>query len=321
MLVPIVSIGLTLYQSYNDINNIRNIYTQIQTSNKENEWNLIRSILDEQNSKVRINLKDLKKDSLNAIYKNYDNKFTGLRSDIQSNKSNNKLYSILSPILKEHESFIGSIDKNNKIWIATEYGILVDNDISSSSDKGDRSWDDVIKQSHNLESVSNSIRKIITKDMSEINYVDLYRNDHLVSISSDSPSYAHLEEEFYANGVKSISKYNVIICEYIYDDMDIFGTPDVGFRGVRNHNDTIILGEQYSIASALKPYEKVIDEYENINLYHNSWVDDMIFKIIFNMISTILILSVSIVGIVSSLLLFHKWGGISDGSGIRNNKN
>ena len=319
VLIPIVSIGLTLYQSYNDISNIRIVYTEIQNSTKANEWNLIKSILDNENSEIRTNLKDVKKDSLNAIFKNYDNKLTGLREDMKSNSPDNKLYSLLSPILKDHTNFIGFTDKNNKLWIATESGVLIDNDISSSS-MGGRTWEDEISKSHNPEMVTNSINKILNKDTSDINYLDPYRNDHYVSVSNDAPSYAHLEEEFYANGVKSISKYNVVICEYIYEDMDIFGTPDVGFRGVRNHNDTIILGEQYNIGAVLKPYEKVIADYENIHSYHISWVNDMISKVIFNMISTILILLVSIIGIVSSIFLFHKWGGISDGSTVRNNK-
>ena len=320
MLIPIASIGAKLYQSYIDIVNIREVYTDIQKTNKDSEWYLIKSILTDRSNGVKNNLKAVKNDSINAIFNNYDANLTGLRDDIESTNPDNKLYYILSPIVRNHNYDIRSIDKNNKLWIATENGILVDDDITSSSSNAIRSWEDEISKSHNPSMARNSLNKILSKDTSEINYIDPSRNDHAYKLNNEGPSYSNLEEEFRNSGVKSISSYNVIVCDYIYDNSDIFGIPDVGYRGVRNHNDTIILGEQYSIECALKPYEKVIDNFENLNTKYITLTDNMIYNVIFNMISTILILLVSIIGIIGTIFLFYKWGGISDGSSIRNNQ-
>ena len=41
-------------------------------------------------------------------------------------------------------------------------------------------------------------------------------------------------------GMEEISKYNILICSYIYDSYDIFNVPDVSPDGTITNNDTFI---------------------------------------------------------------------------------
>ena len=316
-IVPILFIMFLLYTAYRDASTINQIYTESISNVKDAKFDAIKCIIKEKNIQAKQNTNKLKEYILADIYSQYGIDLVGLKEDMNrtdDNKFRSILYSNISKIYVPH------LDINNRIWVANRVGILADRELPLSPNHTMRSWKD--EYTHNGILFRNAIERIIKKDIyGDIIYIDssIIRDGNMEDfIETEESGFHHLENIYKNKGISEISKYNILVCSYIYDSYDIFNVPDVNNNGEYTNNDTIVIVDQYNIGDVLKEHESLFNTYDSMIEKYTYWIEQTKCKLINDTISLMIIMLISFFTILGAVSLYTNWSEKHNGNGEYN---
>ena len=142
---------------------------------------------------------------------------------------------------------LGIENDRNDIFICNKNGILSDYDISSATDKENRTWEYEIKNQYNKKLAKNTSDKLITME----DYNNLVFEREKQSKNKNHKLYNEvtndtIREIISREGFEGLKPYTFLVPVYITNDGDIFGKYDV----VGTHkqtNNKIIIVQEYSL--------------------------------------------------------------------------
>ena len=142
---------------------------------------------------------------------------------------------------------LGIENDRNDIFICNKNGILSDYDISSATDKENRTWKYEIKHQYNKKLAKNTSDKLITME----DYNNLVFEREKQSKNKNRKLYKEItndtiREIISREGFEGLKSYTFLVPVYITNDGDIFGKYDV----VGTHkqtNNKIIIVQEYSL--------------------------------------------------------------------------
>ena len=142
---------------------------------------------------------------------------------------------------------LGIENDRNDIFICNKNGILSDYDISSATDKENRTWKYEIKNQYNKKLAKNTSDKLITME----DYNNLVFEREKQSKNKNRKLYKEvtndtIREIISREGFEGLKPYTFLVPVYITNDGDIFGKYDV----VGTHkqtNNKIIIVQEYSL--------------------------------------------------------------------------
>ena len=142
---------------------------------------------------------------------------------------------------------LGIENDRNDIFICNKNGILSDYDISSATDKENRTWKYEIKHQYNKKLAKNTSDKLITME----DYNNLVFEREKQSKNKNHKLYKEvtndtIREIISREGFEGLKPYTFLVPVYITNDGDIFGKYDV----VGTHkqtNNKIIIVQEYSL--------------------------------------------------------------------------
>ena len=312
-IIPILFGLFLLYGAYKDDDLITQIHYEAVTATKGAKFDVIKAILREKNIQAKQNTNKLKELIIADIFNTYGNDMESLKYDIRHNNHSSPLSNLL--IKNMNKIYIPHMDMNNKLWIANRAGIIADKSSLMGPDKSFRKWEDEYNTSINKVLYKNTIDRIILKDVyGELLYIDGPGLDAYVEeTDSQESSFKNLEKMYKSKGMNEISKYNILICSYIYDSYDIFNVPDISEDGAFTNNDTIIIVEQYNIGDALKDHEDLFKSYDDMVAKYDYWRDQTKYKSVNDSINLLIIMLVSFFIILGATSIYAKWSEKHDG--------
>ena len=304
-IIPILSIIFLLYAAYRETNTIRQIYSESVSNVKDAKFDAIKCIIQDKNIQAKQNTNKLKEYIITDIYAQYGDNLTGLKNDIskiECTKLKSILYANISKIYVPH------MDINNRVWVANRVGILADKEFPMSPNHPIRPWKD---EYNNRVLYKNAIERIIKKDVyGDIIYIDtpVIRDKTMEDIiQPEETGFDTLKDIYEKDGIMGISKYNILVCSYIYDSHDIFNVPDIDSDGNYTNNDTIVIIDQYNIGDTLKDHEYLFNTYDIIIKRYNNWVEQSEYKLINDTVSVMVIMLISFFGILGTVTLYTNW--------------
>ena len=312
-IIPLLFGTFLLYGAYKDNDLITHIHAESVESIYNAKFDVIKAILQEKNIQAKHNTNKLKEIVVADIFTTYGTDMDSLKYDIHHNNSNSRLSVLLHNDM--NKIYIPHMDMNNKLWIANREGILADKESLMGADKSFRTWNEEYNLSVNKFLYKSTIDRIIEKDIyGELLYIDGPTLDTYIEESdSKEAGFNNLEKMYRSKGMEEISKYNILICSYIYDSYDIFNVPDFNADGEYTNNDTIIIVEQYNIGDALKDYHNLLKSYDDMIANYDYWMERTKYKILNNIISSLIIMLVSFFVILGATSVYTKWSEKHDG--------
>ena len=305
-IVPILFIVFLLHAAYREASTINQIYSESISNVKDAKFDAIKCIIKEKNIQAKQNTNKLKEYIIADIYAQYGDNLVGLKDDmakVEGTKFKNILYTNISKIYVPH------MDINNRIWVANRVGILADKELPMAPNYSMRHWKDEYNNNGIL--YKNAIERIIKKDVyGDIIYIDspIIRDGTIEDIIQPEESGFHnLEEIYKKKGIVEISRYNILICSYIYDSYDIFNVPDVDNDGNYTNNDTIVIVSQYNIGDVLKEHESLFNTYDSMVEKYSYWIEQTKCKLINDTISLMIIMLISFFTILGAISLYTNW--------------
>lgn len=311
-IIPLIFGIFLLYSAYKDNDFINQVHSESVEMASNAKFDVIKAILREKNIQAKQNTNKLKELVIGDIFTTYGSDMESLKYDMHSNST-----SRLSKLLHENMNkiYIPHMDMNNRLWIATREGILADKESLMGPDKSFRTWDEEYNLSINKFLYKSTIDRIILKDIyGELLYIDGPSLDMYIEESdSQEAGFKNLEKMYKTKGISEISKYNILICSYIYDSYDIFNVPDVSPDGTFTNNDTIIIVEQYNIGDALRDHEELFRSYDNMMSRYDYWSERTKYKTINNSVGLLIIMVISFFLILGATSVYVKWSEKHDG--------
>ena len=305
-IIPLLFGAFLIYGAYKDNDLITQIHSESVNATYNAKFDVIKAILREKNIQAKQNTNKLKELIINDIFTKYGSDMDALKYDMHSNNP-----SKLSKLLHDDmdKIYIPHMDVNNRLWIATREGILADKESLMGPNKSFRTWDEEYNLSINKFLYKSTIDRIISKDVyGELLYIDGPSLDTYIEESvSQEAGFKNLENMYKTKGMEEISKYNILICSYIYDSYDIFNVPDVSPDGTITNNDTIIIVEQYNIGDALKDHEDLFKTYDDMISRYDYWSDKVKYKSMNDAINLLIIMLISSFLILGATSIYTKW--------------
>ena len=311
-IIPLLFGLFLIYGAYKDSDLINQIHSESVNATYSAKFDVIKAILREKNIQAKQNTNKLKELIISDIFTKYGSDMDTLKYDMHSNSA-----SKLSKLLHDDmdKIYIPHMDMNNRLWVATREGILADKESLMGANKSFRTWDEEYNLSVNKFLYKSTIDRIILKDIyGELLYIDGPSLDTYIEESdSQEAGFKNLEKMYKTKGMAEISKYNILICSYIYDSYDIFNVPDVSPDGTFTNNDTIIIVEQYNIGDALKDHEDLFRSYDDMVSRYDYWRDRTKYKSINDAVSLLIIMLISFFLILGATSIYAKWSEKHDG--------
>ena len=305
--IPILFILFLLYGTYKDNALVDQIYTESINYVKAAKFDSIKVIIKEKNIQCKQNTNKLKEYIIKDIFSEYGHdEMDVLKEDMHSNRD-----SRLSNLLHNNMNkiYIPHMDGNNRLWVANREGILADKETLMAPNRSFRNWQEEYSVNINKVLYKNTIDRIILKDVyGDILYIDGPSIDNYIEeVDSEESGYKNLEKMYREKGLEEISKYNILVCSYIYDSYDIFNVPDVTPDGTFTNNDTIIIVEQYNIGDVMKDHEALFRSYNIMIDRYEYWREQTKIKNINDMISLMVIMLISFFLILGTASIYTNW--------------
>lgn len=309
-LIPIFSIGSSLYQGWSNIDHSKITRDIIISKIDKMKLGTVEKIIEEKNVEARLRTELAKKQILVELSKAYSDP-NMIEQDLESSKPT-KAKQILNDAIKDQYMIRNT--ENNRMWIANKSKIIADTRISSAIHKKNRTWEEEFKYAKSSELFKNTINRILNKDISTLLFVSTVNDNYFID-----PSYNGLMTKMKSEGIESVEKYNILQCSYIYDNSDISGIPDIDYNGLKTDNDVLVIVQQYNLEDAIHyEYRNIFSIYEdNVNAC-NDWFNHTRITIFSNMVKDIIIMFLSFIAILGLVTLYQRWGE-SDGTNVRDN--
>lgn len=304
MLVPIISIGTVLYQSYSNVE-----YTKTMHENLDNElnnygWLSVYSVLRSTQKLSEIQANDVKDEIESKLLRAYVGNMEQLKVDLAGTE-NNKAYDIINTVIAD--KYILEKNEENRMWIASQNGIIADHGLASSN-KRDRSWDSEIRSSLDSGMAQDAIRRLLNQKTAEPILIRIHGDPGKSENYNTEPNTDFLKDEFMSGGMYALRDYDMLVPAYITDTGDIFGVPDVTHNGIRNNNNKLIIVQQFNLYDA-------VEHYNDMNLFHqrmlevnNNNMKNDLNRIMINTVITCVIMTLAFIALLASTIVCLKWG-------------
>lgn len=304
MLIPIISIGTVLYQSYSNVEYIKTMHENLGSELKNYGWLSIYSVIKSTESLSKLQVESVKREIEVRLLKEYDGNMDKLKEDL-SGKEDNKAYQIINGVI--YNKYIIQKDEDNRMWVATQNGIIADHGIESSN-KSDRSWNSEIRSSIDSEMMKDAITRLLNQNTAEPILIRIHGDPGTVYGYGMEPNSTFLKEQYEKDGMMALRSYDMLVPAYITDTGDIFGVPDVTYNGMRNQNNKLIIVQQFNLYSA-------VDHFSEMTLFHQRILDvndqnmrNDLNNLLLRTIITCVIMTLAFIALLASTLVCLKWG-------------
>lgn len=284
-ILPIILILLTVLYGYSSIQTEKEYSNAMLKEIRESEINLIKYAIVENNDKAKLQTETIKSDISSDLLEAYGNNTERMKRDFNSLDTNTDFYKILAKNIDG--KYINKSNDNNRVFIATKNGVLIDDSISYVANSFTQ-WDNIIENTPNKFIAEDALEVINrTKSREVVLWIDNtslkinnreYSNKILYNANSSSLDF--IESCVNSGNIDELLQYSVIVCSYIYNNEDPFGVPNVE-TGKVNDNDVLYVIQVYSIKdmiysnqylmNTLSKYEYMANnnyqKYENIIHY------------------------------------------------------
>lgn len=304
VILPIIMILATICYSYSVMQTEYKLLNDLYTTTKKNEADLITYAILENNNKAIIQTNHVKNKIVSDLNEEYDD-IDEMKQDFLSKNINTKFYKIISDNISG--KWLNKNNDNNRIFIATKEGILIDDSINYSKNSF-TDWNTIINNTPDtvtseiaVDSIKqHKIKKIILwLDNTSLD-INSFKYDPNISYLNNKDSIEFIKNSVMNNKLKELSQYNIMVVSYIFDDKDIFGVPDI-FAGKQYDNNKLYVIQTYSIQDMIdsNTYLKNTIENNKIILEDTKKKMDDIFH--FRLLMTILFM------IIEILAFFTVW--------------
>ena len=252
--------GLASYCEYEDYQLTKAEMSDIINNEKENEKELIKSILYE-NRKSSEHLMNLKaREIQDTLLIKYPDK-EQLQNDILYPDSNTVLSKVLDNSLKL--SYVNIDDVKNKPFVASAFNILwCDGSIINESSSN--SWFDLKSFTYNRDLATTAMNSIRSVGYNNYIYWQCgYSDDPISAMTIDSLYDLYIEKD----NIEVFKNYEMLVPIYITKTGDIFGVRDYDNLGQPIHNYKIIIVQRVNIYDALSNHTGMLKDYRN-NIYN-----------------------------------------------------
>lgn len=273
VLIPIIMIVCTLFYSYSNLQLESGFNTMVINEIKANKTSLITYSILENSNKAKLQADSVKESIVSDLLKEYDGNLKLMKQDFD-NRDNSKFYRILSNNI--NGKFINKKNDNNRMYIATKDGVLIDDSINYSSNSF-KPWSEIIENTPNKTLATDAIDIIKKKkNATVILWIDntgtvLNRVQYEdSSYKTEMTFYSFVEDLVNENKMNELMQYNVIVVSYIFDSSDIFGVPNIE-AGIPNDNDVIYIVQTFNIKDMIDSNTYLKSSIENYDTQINTF--------------------------------------------------
>ena len=307
-LIPIIAIGTTIYQAYNDLQESKASLKKAITEIHQTEWISIRAIVHENIAKAQLQADTTKRDLHHKLLINYGNNLDQLRHDLRVNEPN-KAHEVLQEVTSY--KFLNKKNDDNRIILADDHRIIADSCLSASL-KPNRTWEEETNSRMNPVLYKDSVEKILHQQVPyAIIESSLYTQSH-VGDAMETSDFNVIKSEYLKYGVGALKSYNIIVPSYLTDHGDIFGVPDITPDGTRNVNHKITIIQEFNLFDSILQYNSLFEQYNSARNsckdIHDRHVSEMITRLILNLAIMVL----TFIALICSVMVFFKLGDEGD---------
>lgn len=307
-LIPIITIGATIYQAYNDLEDCKVSLIKATTDINQSEWAAIRAIVDENIAKAQLQADSTKGELHHKLLIDYGNDLGRLRHDLQINE-HNKAHDILQEVTSH--KFLNKKNDDNRILLANEQRIIADSSLSASL-KPNRTWEEEANSRINSMLYKDSVEKILHQQVSyAIIESSLYEQSHVGDPMGTSDINV-IESEYLKYGIGVLKSYNIIVPSYLTDHGDIFGIPDITPDGTRSDNHKITIIQEFNLFDSILPYDNLFEQYNSARNTCKDIHDRRISEIITKLVLNLTIMVLTFISLIYSVMIFFKLGDEGD---------
>lgn len=312
ILIPIIVIGTTIYQAYNDLEESKDYLKSAITEIHQTEWVAIRAIIDENITKAQLQADTTKKDLHHKLLMHYGDNLDQLRHDLRVNEPN-KAHEVLQEVTSY--KFLNKKNDDNRIILADEHRIIADSSLSASL-KPNRTWKEETNSRMNPVLYRDSVEKILHQQVPyAIIESSLYTQLH-IGDTMETSDFNVIKSEYLKYGISALKSYNIIVPSYLTDHGDIFGVPDITPDGTRNTNHKITIIQEFNLYDSILPYNNLLDQYNAARNECKTIYDRRVSEIITRLILNLAIMVLTFIALIFSVMVFFKLGDEGD---ARNN--
>ena len=307
-LIPIIAIGTTIYQAYNDLEESKASLKKAITEIHQTEWTSIRTIIDENIAKAQLQADTTKGELHHKLLMYYGNDLDQLRHDLRTNESN-KAHEVLQEVTSH--KFLNKKNDDNRILLANERRIIADSSLSASL-KPNRTWEEEANTRINSMLYKDSVEKILHQQVPyAIIESSLYTQTH-VGDPMGTSDINMVEAEYLKYGIGALKSYNIIVPSYLTDHGDIFGIPDITPDGTRSDNHKITIIQEFNLFDSILPYDNLFEQYNSARNACKDIHDRHVSEIITRLVLNLAIMVLTFIALICSVMMFFKLGDEGD---------
>ena len=293
-LIPIIAIGSTIYQAYNDLEESKTNLKRTMAEIHQTEWTSIRTIVDENIAKAQLQADTTKGELRRKLLMHYGNNLDQLRHDLRVNESN-KAHGVLQEVTSY--KFLNKMNDDNRIILADEHRIIADSRLSASL-KPNRTWEEEANSRMNPVLYKDSVEKILHQQVPyAIIESSLYTKSH-VGDAMETSDFNVIKSEYLKYGVGALKSYNIIVPSYLTDHGDIFGVPDII--------------QEFNLFDSILPYNSLFEQYNSAKNSCKDIHDRRVSEIITRLILNLSIMILAFIALICSVMVFFKLGDEGD---------
>ena len=287
-----------MFTTYNNLTNVRNEYKKTMINI---EWISIEKILEANKGMAQIKADNVKESIINQIPAYYSaNELDQLKTDLNS-LEDTKISKLFKNVIAD--SYMNINNDNNRLVIASNYGVIADARFSASDKEKD--WESLLNDSPNpivkrdfIDTITN---KTVNPSMNV--FYQVYPSDGEDIKRMDLNE---IKQEYVREGITCLKKYKMVAIAYIYNDRDYFETPIMDTHGRRiTSSNRIIISQEFHMYDAVSQYSPMFLDY--VSDYKNSTSMDIIVTMT-SFASIGIILALSFISIMILVIMCVKKG-------------
>lgn len=291
LMIVMLVIGINIFLDKSEQQIESQQYEEQLTRLKNIEWVFVESLITENNSKAKIQGKNISDSIIKRVKVEYLNDHNSLKNDILFPSSTTRLAKISSEEITG--KFLNVSNDNNDLFVATKAGIISDTSLNCSVESDYRTWNKEIEMHWNKELASAAINEIASQGGSII-YWEFLTPDDPNHTSIKKMSLDELRQVYFKEGLLGLKGYEFLQPIYITDSGDIFENKEVSPNGTKSLTYKIIVVQGFNVVDLINlKYVKSISDFghqrDNIERDHENYLFYKNIKVV--VMTLILILS------------------------------
>jgi hypothetical protein len=270
-LLVIILLGFNTFAFYNSTKLIKNMQ-------KENEWNYIVSVIEENQSKADIQANYLKEEIVEDISNAYKNDISRLKYDLDNFSTQSDLSKILNNRLTG--KYLNVDNDNNDLFVLSTWQeskdidlkgkIIFDKSVNCSSNGEIRDFARELSQHYNYELGYNASKRILNINKEKPIFWEYLPSNNLNHEKLTDCSLDGLKQVYMNEGLSGLKTYEILNPVYIQDKTDILGNNKITNDGMYNNSSRqLVIVQGFSISDAIESNHKLNmlstqKSYENI---------------------------------------------------------